>query len=66
MLYSFHFSDKSPLIGISRVGSHVKNLMIKSDRLFYIVVICTEWPTMNLFEKVFSLLSEHFHVNRLI
>jgi hypothetical protein len=62
--YSFHFSDKSPLMGVSRVGTLVKNLLIKSDRLFYIVVICTEWPTMNLFENIFSLLSNHFHVNK--
>jgi len=51
-------------MGVSRVGSLVKNLMIKSDRLFHLVVICTEWPTIELFEKIFSLLSENFPVNK--
>jgi hypothetical protein len=54
-------SDKSPLMGVSRVGSLVKNLLIKTDRLFHIVVICTEWPRVNLFEKIASLLPENFH-----
>ncbi len=59
-------NDKSPLMGVSRVGLLVKNLLIKTDRLFHIVVICTEWPTMNLFEKIFSLLPENFNVNKLL
>jgi hypothetical protein len=53
-------------MGVSRVGSLVKNLLIRTDRLFHIVVICTEWPGVNLFEKIFSLLPENFHVNQLI
>ncbi|CAF3977237.1 unnamed protein product [Rotaria sp. Silwood2] len=53
--------NKSPLLGVSRIGALVKNLLIKSDRLFQIVVICTEWPTMNLFEKLFSVLHSNFH-----
>jgi hypothetical protein len=53
-------------MGISRVGSIIKNLMIKTDRLFHIVVICTEWPTIELFEKIFSLLPDNFHVKQLI
>ncbi|CAF3838809.1 unnamed protein product [Rotaria sordida] len=52
---------KSPLLGVSRIGALVKKLLIKSDRLFYIVVICEEWPTMNLFEKIFSILPDNFH-----
>jgi hypothetical protein len=51
-------------MGVSRVGSLVKNLLIKTDRLFHIVVICTEWPRVNLFEKIASLLPENFHVNK--
>jgi hypothetical protein len=62
----YNFSDKSPLMGVSRVGSSVKNLLIKTDRLFHIVVLCTDWPRMNLFEKIVSLLPENFHVNILI
>jgi hypothetical protein len=53
-------------MGVSRVGSLVKNLIIKSDRLFHLVVICTEWPTIELFEKIFSLLSENFPVNKFL
>jgi hypothetical protein len=53
-------------MGVSRIGLLVKKLMIKSDRLFHLVVICTEWPTMNLFEKVFSILTDNFHVNNFI
>ncbi|CAF1218074.1 unnamed protein product [Rotaria magnacalcarata] len=52
--------NKSPLVGLSRIGALVKNLLIKSDRLFHIVVICTEWPTMDLFEKIFSTLLDNF------
>ncbi|UJR20861.1 hypothetical protein I4U23_023971 [Adineta vaga] len=50
--------NKSPLMGFSRIGSLVKNLLIKTDRVFHIVVMCAEWPTRNLFDKVFSILSE--------
>jgi hypothetical protein len=53
-------------MGISRVGSFVKNLMIKSDRLFNLVVICTEWPTIEFFEKIFLSLSENFPVNKFL
>ncbi|CAF4703518.1 unnamed protein product [Rotaria sp. Silwood1] len=52
---------KSPLLGVSRIGGLVKNLLIKTDHLFHIVVICTEWPTLNLFEKIFSILPDNFH-----
>jgi hypothetical protein len=53
-------------MGVSRTGLLVKNLMIKSDRLFHLVVICTKWPTEKLYEKIFSLLIENFSVNKLI
>lgn len=50
------------LMGVSRVGILVKNLLIKTDRLFHIVVVCTEWPTKILLERLGSLLSENFEV----
>ena len=52
----------STLMGVSRVGLLVKNLLIKTDRLFHIVVICTEWPTKILLERIGNLLSENFQV----
>lgn len=52
-------------MGVSRIGSLVKNLMLKSDRLFHLVVICTEWPTIELFDKIFLLLSDKYHVRKI-
>ncbi|CAF1131482.1 unnamed protein product [Adineta steineri] len=51
-------TNKTSLMGISRIGLLVKNLLIKSDRLFHLVVICKEWPTKNLFQNLFSLLCD--------
>lgn len=53
-------------MGVSRVGLLTKNLIVKNDRMFHVVVICTEWPTMSLFEKIFSILPDNFQVNHLI
>ncbi|CAF1025333.1 unnamed protein product [Adineta ricciae] len=50
--------NKSPLLGFSRIGSFVKNLLIKTDRIFHIVIVCVEWPTRELIDKVVSMLSE--------
>lgn len=51
-------------MGVLRVGSLVKNLLIKTDRLFHIVVICTEWPTKKLLQEIYCLLSENFQVRK--
>ena len=51
-------------MGVSRVGSLVKNLLIKTDRMFHMVVICTEWPTRTLFGEIASLLADNFQVRK--
>ena len=56
------FSTPSPLIGVSRIGPLAKSLLIKSDRQFQLVIICTQWPTMNLFEQISTMLLDHFPV----
>jgi hypothetical protein len=53
-------------MGVSRVGSLGKSLIIKTDRLFHIVVICTEWPTKILFQKIAMMLSPNFDVKNLL
>ena len=40
----------------------MKNLLIKTDRLFHIVALCTEWPSKYLFETIFSILWDNFSV----
>ena len=49
-------------MGVSRVGSLAKSLMIKSDREFHLVVICAQWPTTNLFEQISTMLFDNFPV----
>ncbi|CAF1161055.1 unnamed protein product [Rotaria sp. Silwood1] len=52
--------NQSPLIGVSRIGLLGKSLIIKTDRLFHIVVICAEWPTKKLFQTIAAILSDNF------
>jgi hypothetical protein len=49
-------------MGVSRIGLLGKNLIIKTDRLFHIVVICTEWPTKKLVQTIVEILYENFDV----
>jgi hypothetical protein len=49
-------------MGVSRIGLLGKSLILKTDRLFHIVVICTEWPTKKLFQTIVEILSENFDV----
>jgi hypothetical protein len=53
-------------MGVSRIGLLGKSLMIKTDRLFHIVVICTEWPTKKLFQTIAVILSENFDVKHFL
>ena len=50
-------------MGVSRIGLLGKSLMIKTDRLFHLVVICTEWPRKNLFQTIASILLDQFDVS---
>ena len=52
----------SPLMGVSRIGLLGKSLIIKTDRLFHLVVICTEWPRKKLFQTITSILPDQFDV----
>lgn len=49
-------------MGVSRIGLLGKSLIIKSDRLFHLAIICTEWPTKKLFQTILQILSENFDV----
>ncbi len=49
-------------MGVSRTGLLGKSLIIKTDRLFHIVVICKEWPRKKLFQTIVEILIEHFDV----
>ncbi len=49
-------------MGVSRIGLLGKNLIIKTDRLFHIVVICAEWPTKKLVQTIVEILYENFDV----
>ncbi|CAF4039152.1 unnamed protein product [Adineta steineri] len=56
-------TNQSSLMGVSRIGLLGKSLMIKTDRLFHIVVICAEWPTKNLLQTIANILSDNFDSN---
>ncbi len=60
------FSNQSPLMGVSRIGLLGKSLMIKTDRLFHIVVICAEWPTKKLVQTIATILSDNFDVKNFL
>ncbi|CAF0848186.1 unnamed protein product [Rotaria sordida] len=52
-------ANQSPLMGVFRIGLFGKSLIIKTDRLFHIVVICAEWPTKTLFQTIAAILSDN-------
>ncbi len=51
-------------MGVVRIGLLGKSLIIKTDHLFHIVVICTEWPTKKLFQTIVEILFENFDVKQ--
>jgi len=53
-------------MGVSRIGLLGKSLIINTDRLFHIVVLCTEWPTKVLFQKIATMLSHSFDVKHFL
>jgi len=53
-------------MGVSRIGLLGKSLIIKTDRLFDIVVICTEWPTKKLVQTIVETLYENFDVTHFV
>lgn len=49
-------------MGVSRVGLFAKSLLIQTDREFQLVVMCSDWPTFDLIEKLSTNLQNHFPV----
>jgi len=49
-------------MGVSRIGLLGKSLIIKTDRLFHLVVICTEWPRKKLVQTILEILYENINV----
>jgi len=56
-------NQQSLIMGVSRVDLFVKNLLIKTDRIFQLVVICFQWPKRKLLEDIVLLFNEHLPVN---
>jgi len=55
-------SSSITLLGVSRVGLFAKSLLIQTDREFQLVVMCSDWPTFDLIEKLSTILQNHFPV----
>ncbi|CAF0936074.1 unnamed protein product [Adineta ricciae] len=52
-------TNQSILMGVSRIGVLGKSLIVNTDRLFDIVVICAQWPTRNLLQTVATVLLDN-------
>ncbi|CAF0780459.1 unnamed protein product [Didymodactylos carnosus] len=52
--------NQAPLLGVARTEILSKGLLINTDQILSLIVLCASWPTKVLFNNIASMLQENF------